>query len=51
MRTWSPLKGVRTDMYRLKKINLDEVWQKEQGWNAEKKSGRKYDDRIELEFW
>ena len=38
-------------MYFLKKINLDEVWQKEQGWNEEKKSGRKYDDQKELDFW
>lgn len=30
---------------------MDEIWQREQGWNAEKKSGRKYDDRKELEFW
>lgn len=38
-------------MYQLKKINLDEVWQKEQGWNADKKFGRKYEDYKELEFW
>lgn len=40
-----------TAVYRLRKINLDEVWQKEQGWNEDKKSGRKYDDQVELEFW
>ena len=34
-----------------KKIDMDEIWQREQGWNAEKKSGRKYDDQKELEFW
>ena len=38
-------------MAQLKKINMDEIWQKEQGWNVEKKSGRKYDDLKELEFW
>lgn len=38
-------------MYLLKKINLDDAWQKEQGWNEERKSGRKFDDRKELEFW
>lgn len=38
-------------MSQLKKIDMNEIWQKEQGWNAEKKSGRKYDDRVELEFW
>lgn len=37
--------------YRFKTINLDEVWQKEQGWNEEKKSGRQFDDRKELAFW
>lgn len=35
----------------LKKINLDDLWQKEQGWNEEKKSGRKFDDVKELSFW
>lgn len=38
-------------MYRLKTLNLDEVWQKEQGWNTERKLGRKFDDAAELAFW
>lgn len=38
-------------MRQLKKIDLDEIWQKEQGWNAKKKSGRKFDDEVELRFW
>ena len=38
-------------MYQLKSVNLDDLWQKDQGWDAERKSGRKFDDRAELEFW
>ena len=38
-------------MNQLKKIDMNEIWQKEQGWNTEKKSGRKYDDQKELAFW
>ena len=38
-------------MQQLKKIDLDEIWQKEQGWNAKRKSGRKFDDEVELRFW
>lgn len=38
-------------MQQLKKIDLDEIWQKEQGWNAKRKSGRKFDDEAELRFW
>lgn len=38
-------------MHQLKAVNLDELWQKDQGWDAERKSGRKFDDKVELEFW
>ena len=38
-------------MNQFKKIDMNEIWQKEQGWNTEKKSGRKYDDQKELAFW
>ncbi|MBQ2551998.1 MAG: methyltransferase domain-containing protein, partial [Treponema sp.] len=38
-------------MYQLKSVNVDDLWQKDQGWDAERKSGRKFDDRVELEFW
>ena len=38
-------------MKQLKKIDTDALWQREQGWNSQKKSGRKYDDAEELRFW
>lgn len=38
-------------MKQLKKIDMDALWQREQGWNSQKKSGRKYDDAEELRFW
>ena len=38
-------------MCRLETLNLGDVWQKELGWNAKKKSGRKFDDEIELKVW
>lgn len=38
-------------MHQLKAVNLDELWQKDQGWDTERKSGRKFDDKVELEFW
>lgn len=38
-------------MHRLKTLDLDLVWQKEQGWTSERKIGRKFDDKEELAFW
>jgi 2-polyprenyl-3-methyl-5-hydroxy-6-metoxy-1,4-benzoquinol methylase len=38
-------------MYQLNAVNLDDLWQKDQGWDAERKSGRKFDDKVELDFW
>jgi len=35
----------------LKKINVDELWKQEQGWDSDRKSGRKFDDAEELAFW
>lgn len=35
----------------LKVFNADEIWQREQGWDAKKKSGRKFEDKEELAFW
>ncbi len=38
-------------MKQLRKIDMDALWQREQGWNTKRKSGRKYDDAEELHFW
>ena len=38
-------------MNQLRAIDIEELWQKDQGWDAERKSGRKFDDKAELDFW
>ncbi len=38
-------------LYELKTLNMDDFWQQEQGWDTRKKSGRKFDDEVELAFW
>lgn len=38
-------------MPELQTIQLNQLWEKEQGWNAKKKIGRKFEDRVELAFW
>ncbi len=35
----------------LKTIDVDRLWQQEQGWDSDRKSGRKFDDEEELAFW
>lgn len=38
-------------MLKLTDIDFNAVWQETFGWNADDKSGRKFDDRVESDFW
>lgn len=38
-------------MLKLTDIDFNAVWQETFGWNTDDKSGRKFDDRVESDFW